>query len=49
MQNEAMGEMNTLIQESVKLTLCSVAFAKSMTEVISAMLENGFKDTEGDM
>lgn len=49
MQNEAMAEMNTLIQESIKLTTISYGFAQTMTQTIAAMLENGFKDKDGDI
>lgn len=49
MQNEAMAEMNTLIQESIKLTTISYGFAQAMTQTIAAMLENGFKDKDGDI
>ena len=49
MQNEAMAEMNTLIQESTKLTTISYGFAQAMTQTIAAMLENGFKDKDGDI
>lgn len=49
MQNEAIAEMNTLIQESIKLTTISYGFAQAMTQTIAAMLENGFKDKDGDI
>lgn len=49
MQNEAMAEMNTLIQESIKLTTISYGFAQAMTQTIAAMLENGFKNKDGDI
>ena len=46
-QNEAMTEMNKLIQESLKLICCSIFFAKSMIETMSSMMVGGFKDTNG--
>lgn len=49
MQNEAMAEMNTLIQESIKLTTLSHGFAQAMTQTIATMLENGFKNKDGDI
>lgn len=49
MQNEAMAEMNTLIQESIKLTTMSYGFAQAMAQTLAAMLKNGFKDKDGDI
>lgn len=49
MQNEAMAEMNALIQDSIKLTTISYGFAQAMAQTIAAMLENGFKDKDGDI
>lgn len=49
MQNEAMVEMNNLIQESIKLTTISYGFAQAMTQTIAEMLTSGFKDSNGDI
>lgn len=46
-QNQAMAEMNTLIQESIKLTTISYGFAQAMTQTIAEMLANGFEDRDG--
>lgn len=47
MQNEAMAEMNTLIQQSVALTICSTVFAKYMIEEMALIVKNGFTDAHG--
>lgn len=49
LQSEAMQEMNIIIQESVKLTMLSVAFAKTMIEVMSAMIAEGFTNKDGQL
>lgn len=49
LQSEAMQEMNIIIQESVKLTMLSVAFAKTMIEVMSAMIVEGFTNKDGQL
>lgn len=48
-QNEAIVEMNKLIRESIRLTCCSIFFAKSMVETMSAMMVGGFKDSDGEI
>lgn len=45
--NEALSEMNTLIQESITLTCSSVFFAKKMVEIMSAMMVGALKDEDG--
>lgn len=45
--NEALEEMNNLIQESVFLTKGSMFFAKKMVEAMSLMMVGGFKDKDG--
>lgn len=46
-QNEAMTEMNALIKESIKLTCCSIFFAKEMTRTLAVMMADGFEDSNG--
>lgn len=47
-QNEALTEMNMLIRESIAFTCCSIFFAKTMLETMSAMMVGGFKDVYGN-
>lgn len=47
-QNEAMSEMNDLIQGCIVLTQCSILFAKHMVEEMSIIMVKGFKDKDGD-
>ncbi len=46
-QNEALLEMNTLIQESIKFTCLSFAFANRMVEYLGEFLNQGFMDKDG--
>ena len=45
--NEAMAEMNQVIQGIVALTCCSAAYSKIMIETIGGLLVNGFEKTDG--
>lgn len=47
-QNEALSEMNDLIQGCIALTQCSILFAKHMVEEMSIIMVKGFKDKDGD-
>lgn len=47
--NESLSHMNMLIQESIKFTCQSVAFATAMSTIISKMIEDGFRDRDGNM
>ena len=45
--NEAVAEMNELLQESIRFTCISLDLAKAMSEHMSALIVNGFKNREG--
>jgi len=45
--NEAVAEMNNVVQESIKFTCVSYAFAEIMRDTLQVMIANGFKDTDG--
>lgn len=47
--NEAVAEMNELIQECVKLTCRSIEFACAMSQTISRMMVEGFVDRDGKL
>jgi hypothetical protein len=47
--NEAMAEMNVLIQEVIRFTCYSLKFAQVMHEAMKFMMENGFKDRDGNI
>lgn len=46
--NEAMAEMNELLQESIRFTCLSLSFAQAMSKHISALMVNGFKNRDGE-
>lgn len=46
--NEAVAELADIVNESVSFTKSSVLFARTMSQHISAMLSNGFKDVNGN-
>lgn len=45
--NEAMSEMNDLLQQIIHFICISVRFAQKMNESIMYMIENGFTDRDG--
>lgn len=47
--NEAMTEMNDLIQESIKFSCTSFALSSIMLKEMSMIIENGFKDSNGEI
>jgi hypothetical protein len=47
--NEAVSEINNLIQESIKFTCSSIQFAQVMHKTMAYMMVNGFKDTNGQI
>ena len=49
LHNEAIGEMNNLIQESIRFTTCSALFGQRMIETMSAMMVGGFESTDGNL
>lgn len=48
-QNEAIMEMNDLIQGSIALTACSITFAENMVQEMSLIMTSGFKDQYGNV
>lgn len=46
--NEAVAEMNELLQESIRFTCLSLSFAQAMSKHMSALIVNGFKTRDGD-
>lgn len=48
-QNEAIMEMNDLIQGSIALTACSISFAENMVQEMSLIMTSGFKDQYGNV
>jgi hypothetical protein len=47
--NEALSEMNNLLQESIRFTCSSIQFAQVMHKTMAYMMVNGFKDTNGQI
>lgn len=47
-QNEAIIEMNDLIQGSIALTSCSIFFAETMVQELSLIMVSGFQDQYGN-
>jgi hypothetical protein len=47
--NEAMSEMNNLLQESIRFTCSSIQFAQVMHKTMAHMMVKGFKDTDGQI
>lgn len=47
--NEAVSEMNALIQESIKFTCSSLVLSKCMFDNMSEMTKNGFVDRDGKL
>jgi chromosome segregation ATPase len=47
--NEALAEMNNLIQESIRFTCSSIQFAQVMHKTMAYMMANGFEDTNGQI
>jgi DNA repair exonuclease SbcCD ATPase subunit len=45
--NEAVAEMSNVVQESIKFTCVSYAFAEIMRDTMQMMIANGFKDADG--
>jgi len=45
--NKAIAEMNNVVQEAIKFTCVSYAFAEQMRNMLQIMIANGFKDTNG--
>lgn len=45
--NEALAEMNELIQECIRFSCASIKFATTMSETISRMVVSGFKNRDG--
>ena len=48
-QNEAIIEMNDLIQGSIALTGCSITFAENMVQEMSLIMTSGFQDQYGNI
>ena len=48
-QNEAIIEMNDLIQGSIALTSCSISFAETMVQEMSLIMASGFQDQYGNI
>lgn len=46
--NEAIGEMNELLQESIRFTCLSLSFAQAMSKHMSALIVKGFKNRDGE-
>lgn len=46
--NEAVAEMNELLQESIRFTCLSLSFAQAMSKHMSALIVNGFKNRDGE-
>jgi hypothetical protein len=47
--NDALSEMNNLIQESIRFTCSSIQFAQVMHKTMAYMMVNGFTDTNGHL
>jgi DNA repair exonuclease SbcCD ATPase subunit len=47
--NEAVSELNNLVQESVRFTCASIQFAQVMHKTMAHLLVKGFKDTDGNI
>lgn len=47
LHNEAMRQINNLIQESIRFTTCSASFAQQMIQTMAAMMAGGFKNLDG--
>jgi hypothetical protein len=47
--NEAIAEMNNLIQESIGFTCVSIQVAQIMHKTMTNMMVNGFRDTDGQI
>lgn len=46
--NEAVAEMNELLQESIRFTCLSLSFAQAMSKHMSALIVKGFKNRDGE-
>ena len=46
--NEAIGEMNELLQESIRFTCLSLSFAQAMSKHMSALIVKGFENRDGE-
>lgn len=46
--NEAVAEMNELLQESIRFTCLSLSFAQAMSKHMSALIVKGFKKRDGE-
>lgn len=46
--NEAVAEMNALLQESIRFTCVSIGFAQAMSKHISALMVKGFETSNGE-
>jgi len=46
--NEAVAEMNELLQESIRFTCLSLDFAQAMSKHISALIVKGFENRDGE-
>ena len=46
--NEAVAEMNELLQESIRFTCLSLSFAQAMSKHMSSLIVNGFKNRDGE-
>lgn len=47
--NKAIAQMNDLIQETIKFTCISLAFAKEMNNAMASIVAKGFEDNNGNM
>lgn len=47
--NEALAQMNTIVQESIKFTCISVAFSTVMHKAMAEMVADGFKRSNGEL
>jgi hypothetical protein len=47
--NEAVSEMNNLLQDSIRFTCSSIQFAQVMHKTMAYMMVNGFKDANGEI
>ena len=46
--NKAIGEMNELLQESIRFTCLSLSFAQAMSKHMSALIVKGFENRDGE-
>lgn len=49
LQNEAISDLNTMIQHVTKLTMVSSYFSRELAKFLSQAMEKGFKDSHGQL